>query len=94
MHALGRPSTTIPLVLSATLIPLAVLLAFLWTGDDVDQGFSQKIFYLHVPVAFAQIGPVSSTSVPKMVPEWTPTYERRSQASSRFHRYSAAQTAP
>jgi len=26
-------------------------LAFLWVPQDADQGFSQKIFYLHVPVA-------------------------------------------
>ena len=51
MRALGRPSTTVPLILSLILIPLTVVLAFVWTGEDVDQGFSQKIFYLHVPVA-------------------------------------------
>lgn len=51
MRALGRPSTTVPLILSLILVPLMVVLAFWWTGDDVDQGFSQKIFYLHVPVA-------------------------------------------
>lgn len=51
MRALGRPSTTVPLILSLILVPLTVVLAFWWTGDDVDQGFSQKIFYLHVPVA-------------------------------------------
>jgi heme exporter protein C len=36
---------------SALLIPLATALIFWWLPDDVDQGFSQKIFYLHVPVA-------------------------------------------
>jgi len=51
VRALGRPSTTVPLILSLILVPLTVVLAFWWTGDDVDQGFSQKIFYLHVPVA-------------------------------------------
>jgi len=51
VRALGRPSTTVPLILSLILVPLMVVLAFWWTGDDVDQGFSQKIFYLHVPVA-------------------------------------------
>ncbi|MEY4225284.1 MAG: hypothetical protein RL190_41 [Actinomycetota bacterium] len=51
MRALGRPSTTVPLILSLILVPLTVVLAFWWTGDDMDQGFSQKIFYLHVPVA-------------------------------------------
>lgn len=52
MRALGRPSTTVPLILSLILVPLTVVLAFVWTGEDVDQGFSQKIFYLHVPIAF------------------------------------------
>jgi heme exporter protein C len=51
VRALGRPSTTVPLILSLILVPLTVVLAFVWTGEDVDQGFSQKIFYLHVPVA-------------------------------------------
>ncbi len=51
MRALGRPSTTVPLILSLILVPLTVVLAFWWTGSDADQGFSQKIFYLHVPVA-------------------------------------------
>jgi heme exporter protein C len=51
LRALGRPATTVPLILSLILVPLTVLLAFWWTGDDADQGFSQKIFYLHVPIA-------------------------------------------
>ena len=33
------------------LIPLAVALIFWWVADDIDQGFSQRIFYFHVPVA-------------------------------------------
>lgn len=28
-----------------------VALAFLWAPEDADQGFSQRIFYIHVPVA-------------------------------------------
>ena len=28
-----------------------VALAFYWVPDDADQGFSQRIFYIHVPVA-------------------------------------------
>ncbi len=53
MHALGRPSTTIPLILSLILIPLTIAMAFWWVGEDVDQGISQKIFYFHVPIALA-----------------------------------------
>ena len=26
-------------------------LAFYWAPEDADQGFSQKIFYVHVPIA-------------------------------------------
>ncbi len=33
------------------LLPLAVTLALFWVPEDADQGFSQKIFYLHVPIA-------------------------------------------
>lgn len=51
MRAIGRPSTTVPLVLSLLLLPIALAMAFMWVGDDLDQGFSQRIFYLHVPVA-------------------------------------------
>lgn len=29
----------------------AVALAFYWVPSDVDQGFSQRIFYVHVPIA-------------------------------------------
>jgi len=28
-----------------------IALAFYWAPEDADQGFSQKIFYIHVPVA-------------------------------------------
>ncbi len=75
MHALGRPSTTIPLLLSATLIPIALVLAFVWTGDDVDQGFSQKIFYLHVPVAFASYAAFLYGAVCAAVYLWRRTEE-------------------
>jgi heme exporter protein C len=36
---------------SGVLIPLAVALAAWWVPDDVDQGYSQRIFYFHVPIA-------------------------------------------
>jgi heme exporter protein C len=36
---------------AAVLIPLAVVLIFFWVPDDASQGFSQRIFYIHVPVA-------------------------------------------
>ena len=37
--------------LAAVLLPLAIVLIFFWVPDDADQGFSQRIFYIHVPVA-------------------------------------------
>jgi len=33
------------------LLLAGVALAFWWVPDDADQGFSQRIFYIHVPVA-------------------------------------------
>lgn len=49
---------------SQLLVPLAALilfgggiaLALLWAPGDVDQGASQRIFYLHVPIALASYG--------------------------------------
>ena len=38
-------------LLSGLLIPLAIGLAFWWVPDDADQGYSQRIFYFHVPIA-------------------------------------------
>ena len=36
---------------AATLLIGGYALAFYWAPEDADQGFSQKIFYLHVPIA-------------------------------------------
>jgi heme exporter protein C len=33
------------------LVSTAVALIFFWVPEDADQGFSQKIFYFHVPIA-------------------------------------------
>jgi heme exporter protein C len=33
------------------LLSTGVVLALFWAPDDADQGFSQRIFYIHVPVA-------------------------------------------
>ena len=41
-------------VLAATATGLLIgglALAFFWAPEDADQGFSQKIFYIHVPIA-------------------------------------------
>jgi heme exporter protein C len=37
--------------LATVLLPLATILIFFWVPSDADQGFSQRIFYIHVPVA-------------------------------------------
>jgi heme exporter protein C len=37
--------------LAATLVCAATGLIFFWVPEDADQGFSQKIFYFHVPLA-------------------------------------------
>ena len=36
---------------AALLLVSGIALAFYWAPEDADQGFSQKIFYVHVPVA-------------------------------------------
>jgi heme exporter protein C len=36
---------------AAVLLLLGIVLALYWVPNDVDQGFSQRIFYIHVPVA-------------------------------------------
>jgi heme exporter protein C len=36
---------------AAILVPAAVALAFFYVPTDADQGFSQRIFYFHVPIA-------------------------------------------
>ena len=47
----ARPSTTLPILAAIVLIPVAIGMIFWWVADDIDQGFSQRIFYFHVPVA-------------------------------------------
>jgi heme exporter protein C len=51
MPANRRLFEVLPLLLAAILTPLAFALVFYWVPDDADQGFSQRIFYIHVPVA-------------------------------------------
>ncbi|HKS79719.1 MAG TPA: cytochrome c biogenesis protein CcsA [Gaiellaceae bacterium] len=48
-----RPPVARPaLAAGAAVVLLAALsLAFYWVPSDVDQGFSQRIFYIHVPLA-------------------------------------------
>ena len=47
-----RNSLGVPAALAAlTLLVTGVALALFWVPNDADQGFSQRIFYVHVPVA-------------------------------------------
>jgi heme exporter protein C len=41
---------------AAALVLLGLGLALLWAPEDADQGISQKIFYIHVPVALTAYG--------------------------------------
>jgi heme exporter protein C len=43
-------------LLTAALLAVGFGMAFLWTPLDADQGFIQKIFYLHVPMALVALG--------------------------------------
>src|ERR671917_465390 len=42
-------------IASAVLITGAFALVFFWAPNDADQGFVQKIFYVHVPVAIVAL---------------------------------------
>lgn len=43
-------------VLTAAVLGTAYGLTFFWTPNELDQGFVQKIFYLHVPMAIVALG--------------------------------------
>ncbi|HMI98733.1 MAG TPA: cytochrome c biogenesis protein CcsA [Gaiellaceae bacterium] len=48
----GDASVAAALAVAATgLLVGGLALAFFWAPEDADQGFSQKIFYIHVPIA-------------------------------------------
>jgi heme exporter protein C len=49
--SITKPSLTILATLAAALAALAVALIFFVAPEDADQGLSQKIFYVHVPIA-------------------------------------------
>jgi heme exporter protein C len=52
-HAWARPAPAAPILAAASSLTLlaGMALAFYWVPSDADQGFSQRIFYLHVPIA-------------------------------------------
>src|ERR671917_1234447 len=43
-------------IASAVLVTGAFALVFFYAPNDADQGFVQKIFYLHVPLAIVALG--------------------------------------
>jgi heme exporter protein C len=43
-------------ILTVVLVTGAFALVFFWAPNDADQGFVQKIFYLHVPLALVALG--------------------------------------
>jgi len=50
MSLRNRPGPALA-VSALALLMTAVALAFYWVPNDANQGFSQRIFYIHVPVA-------------------------------------------
>ena len=46
-----KPSLTVLATLAATLAAVAVAMIFFVAPEDADQGLTQKIFYVHVPIA-------------------------------------------
>ena len=50
MSLRNRPGPLLAIA-SFGLLIAAIALAFYWVPNDADQGFSQRIFYVHVPVA-------------------------------------------
>ena len=42
---------TVAALVAAVLMPVALGLIFFYVPNDADQGFSQRIFYFHVPIA-------------------------------------------
>ena len=50
MSSLNKAAPVLAIAAAALLVG-GIALAIFWAPEDVDQGFSQKIFYIHVPVA-------------------------------------------
>ena len=50
MSSLNKAAPVLAIAAAAVLVG-GIALAIFWAPEDVDQGFSQKIFYIHVPVA-------------------------------------------
>ena len=49
------PSLRATAIAAVVLLGAGYALAFFWAPNDADQGFIQKIFYLHVPLAIVAL---------------------------------------
>src|ERR1700736_4655327 len=56
-HDTARRGTGLPRLAIATVLALvaALALVFFYAPNDADQGFVQKIFYIHVPLAIVTL---------------------------------------
>jgi len=50
-RTLAAKSAVATSALAVVLLTLSIALIFFWAPTDADQGFSQRIFYFHVPIA-------------------------------------------
>ena len=50
-HSARLDRATAAALLAAVLMPAAIALVFFYVPTDADQGYSQRIFYFHVPIA-------------------------------------------
>ena len=51
MSTSSRNNPALFAALAAALVGISIVLIFFVAPEDADQGFSQKIFYFHVPIA-------------------------------------------
>jgi heme exporter protein C len=49
--SIAKPSLTALALLAVALVAVSAAMIFAVAPEDADQGFSQKIFYIHVPIA-------------------------------------------
>ena len=54
-------------ILSVVLLVGGFALVFFYAPNDADQGFVQKIFYLHVPLAIVALFPALATWLPQRI---------------------------
>jgi heme exporter protein C len=72
-------------VLAAALVCAAVALIFFWVPEDADQGFSQKIFYFHVPIAITAYACFGWGALKAFIHLWKRTPEADLQSYVAIH---------